>query len=334
MVSLRPRFAPLLALAASFAAVPLTAATPTATYRVRFDATWSGSTHPGAFPDGGHFSSLVGGVHDGDVRFWRPGGLASRGIERMAEEGRTSPLDQEVADAVAAGDAREVVLGGPIGRSPGSAEATFTASKSHRRVTLVSMIAPSPDWFVGVRDVELLVGGEWLEEISMPLFAYDAGTDDGADFTSPDAESDPHVPIARIDSGGFDNGVPLGTFTFTRIDEPLPPAAPLLLHGGRFEVRAVWADYQGRQGNGVPEALSSDSGTFWFFSASNVELVVKVLDGCGTNGHYWVFAGGLTDIEVELEVTDTTTGQSRGYDNLLGSPFEAVRDTAAFAACP
>jgi len=321
-------------LAVAAATDPAAAATSTARYRVRFDATWSAATHPAAFPDGAHFSSLVGGVHDGGVRFWRPGSLASRGIERMAEEGRTSPLDDEVADAIAAGNAREVVLGGPIGRSPGSAEATFTASKSHRRVTVVSMIAPSPDWFVGVRDVELLVDGEWLEELSLPVFAYDAGTDDGPDFTSPDAESEPHVPIARIEAGGLANGAPLGTFTFTRLDEPLPPAAPLLLHGGRFELRAVWADYQGEQGNGVPVALTSDSGYFWFFREDNVELVVKVLDGCGTNGYYWVFAGGLTDVEVELEVVDTTTGQSRLYDNLLGTPFEAVRDAAAFAACP
>ncbi len=310
------------------------AASSTAEYRVRFDATWSAASHPGAFPPNAHFTSLIGGVHDGGVRFWRPGTLASRGIERMAEEGRVSPLDQEVEQAIAAGNAREVILGGPIGRSPGSVETTFRVSRSHPRVTLVTMVAPSPDWFVGVRDLDLLVQGEWLEEISMPLFAYDSGTDDGGDFEGPDAESDPHIAIARIEAGGLANGVPLGTFTFNRIDEPTPPATPLALQGGRFEVRAVWADYAGNGGGGVPVVLSSDSGYFWFFGQENVELVVKVLDGCGTNGYYWVFAGGLTDVEVELEVLDTSTGELRIYDNLLGSPFVPVRDTTAFAACP
>ncbi|MEO7974606.1 MAG: spondin domain-containing protein, partial [Thermoanaerobaculia bacterium] len=66
--------------------------TGTATYEVVFHSTWSTATHPGAFPDGGHFSPLVGGVHDQTVRFWRPGELASSGIEQMAERGRTSPL--------------------------------------------------------------------------------------------------------------------------------------------------------------------------------------------------------------------------------------------------
>jgi hypothetical protein len=37
--------------------------------------------------------------------------------------------------------------------------------------------------------------------------------------------------------------------------------------------------------------LGADTGYFWFFEDTNVELVVKVLDGRAINGHTWVFYG-------------------------------------------
>ncbi len=92
-----------------------------------------------------------------------------------------------------------------------------------RLVTLVSMIAPSPDWFVGVDSLDLLVDGEWVDEIIVELLAYDSGTDDGPRYTSPNAESNPHAPIARITTLPFDSDTPLGTFTLTRIPPEVSP---------------------------------------------------------------------------------------------------------------
>jgi hypothetical protein len=79
--------------------------------------------------------------------------------------------------------------------------------------------------------------------------------------------------------------------------------------------------------------LTPDTGYLWFFGSSNVEAVVKVLDGCGLGGHYWVFAGGLTDVSVVLTVTDTQTGQSKTYTNPQGKAFQPIQDTSAFATC-
>ena len=61
--------------------------------------------------------------------------------------------------------------------------------------------------------------------------------------------------------------------------------------------------------------------------------MVKVLDGCGLNSHYWVFAAAATDVEYTLKVTDTTTGVAREYRNALGERSPAVNDTSAFL-CP
>ena len=49
---------------------------------------------------------------------------------------------------------------------------------------------------------------------------------------------------------------------------------------------------------------------------------------------FWVFAAGLTNVEVDIVVTDTQTGQMRVYDNDLGTDFEPVLDTQAFLTCP
>ena len=63
--------------------------------------------------------------------------------------------------------------------------------------------------------------------------------------------------------------------------------------------------------------LTDDTGVFWFFAPSNLELMVKVLDGSGVNGHFWVFYGALSDVEYTITVTDTATGSQRTYHNPL-----------------
>lgn len=110
--------------------------------------------------------------------------------------------------------------------------------------------------------------------------------------------------------------------------------AELCLGSGRFKVTATWRIPQGASNGALPIALSADTGYFWFFSSSNVEVVIKVLDGCGFNGHYWVFATGLTDVGVELKVTDTQAGLTRTYTNSQGVRFAPIQDISAFATCP
>ena len=79
--------------------------------------------------------------------------------------------------------------------------------------------------------------------------------------------------------------------------------------------------------------LTGDSGYFWFFSAANIELVVKVLDACALDSqHFWVFAGGLTNVGVTLLVEDTETGATQTYTQSIGTPFQPLQDTQAFAA--
>jgi hypothetical protein len=51
---------------------------------------------------------------------------------------------------------------------------------------------------------------------------------------------------------------------------------------------------------------SANSGLFWFFDLNNWEMLIKVLDGCAINGHYWVLGAATTDVGYQLEIRDTT----------------------------
>jgi ELWxxDGT repeat protein len=109
----------------------------------------------------------------------------------------------------------------------------------------------------------------------------------------------------------------------------VPSSTALCIGGGRFKVEAFWRDFQGNSGAGQAQPLTGDTGTFWFFSPDNVEVIVKVLDGRALDGHFWVFYGALSNVEYSLTVTDTVTGVTRRYLNPLGE-LASVGDTTAF----
>jgi PKD repeat protein len=113
-----------------------------------------------------------------------------------------------------------------------------------------------------------------------------------------------------------------------------PGPGTLCLNGGRFRTTMSWKKSDGTAGNGTAVGLTSDSGYFWFFDRSNIEAVVKVLNGCAVTTHYWVFAAGLTNVEATLTVVDTQNGTVQQYVNPQGTAFVPIQDTQAFATCP
>ena len=198
---------------------PVPVPDPVARYVVTFQSDWSRATHPTDWPDDAHYSGLIGGTHTARVTFWQEGQLASPGIQLMAEQGRKSPLDQEVLKAISAGTAEFVLSGGALSGSPRSVSLEFNVSVTFPLVTLVTMVAPSPDWFVGVSGLSLLVNGQWTNETTATLLPWDAGTDSGTSYAAENLASVPAQPIHRL--VGFPvavNGAvaPFGTMTFRR----------------------------------------------------------------------------------------------------------------------
>ena len=167
------------------------------TFRATWNATSHGSSPP--FPSGAHFSRVVGTTHPEQVSFWSSGAVATQGIESMAETGSVTALCDEVQAEVDRGRAGGCIRGGEASfPSPGTVTLAFDVDEEFPFLTLVSMIAPSPDWFVGVDGIGLQQSGCWVPRIEMDLTGYDAGTDSGMTFTAPDADVTPHEPIGPI----------------------------------------------------------------------------------------------------------------------------------------
>ena len=115
----------------------------------------------------------------------------------------------------------------------------------------------------------------------------------------------------------------------------VPDEFTLCLNNDRFSLFTRWRTNDGRTGQGHGVELTNDSGYFWIFNSANIEVVTKVLNACAlASPRFWVFAAGLTNVEVTLFVTDMHTGEVKSYLNPLGTPFQPVQDTNAFDTCP
>jgi streptogramin lyase len=152
---------------------------------------------------------------------------------------------------------------------------------------------------------------------------------------TPEEELAAWVPGA----GGAPASSPLAVLTSpSRLAESVSPAATGCATGGRtlcigsrfsFEVSVGTAP----SGSGTPIGLDplgvSAGGLFWFYSADNPELLVKVVDGCLLNRSFWVFASATTDAGFTLTVRDTVTGQTKSYSNRQGTAATPILDVAA-----
>jgi hypothetical protein len=221
-----------LLLAALLAAGPAAAASPepdgdTAEYEIVFTGQWTVATHPLEYPRAGlltgpHFSGLIGASHGPRYALFAEGALPTRGLERLSEEGKHSPLDAEIRAAVASGAAGALFESDPIRDMARPAVTTVRVDSAHPLVSAVAMIAPSPDWFAGAAGVDLREAGRWVESKEVVLLAYDAGSDDGTTYEAPDRDADPKHPTARNGSPHFRRGeeaVPVGKLTLRRVQK-------------------------------------------------------------------------------------------------------------------
>ena len=106
-------------------------------------------------------------------------------------------------------------------------------------------------------------------------------------------------------------------------------ASTLCMQNNRFSIQVDWEDFNANTGAATPVALSDQSGYFWFFSANNAELLIKVLDGVDVNDHAWVYFAATSNVRYTVTVTDTLTKQVRIYTNPLGNT-STVLDNQAF----
>lgn len=294
-----------------------------ASYRLTFQGAWTRAVTPGGVPGGAHFSPLIGAVHNDRVTFWEPGGRASRQVERVAELGIQRDLRalMERSPHVSTVFEKE-----PPRSGTASASIEFEVSAEHPLVTLLTMIAPSPDWFVGVHGLSLRdAQGEWLANHQVDLFPYDAGTEEGTEFSLDNPATVPQGTITSIRGmGKFADG-PMARLTFERLEQEEPrftgelAAEPVGDSTVIVFWRGSWAD--AARGLLAVEARSQTAGWAQVATASARDGRVRI-EGLRSETPYTfrLRADGRQGLEYSEEASATTGGYSgpcRGGDTFL-----------------
>ena len=194
---------------------PAAEASQKAAYRIEYDVTWSAESHPNTLPDGAHVSPIFVVSHANENDLFAAGAEATDGIEMMAETGAVGVLASETNN-------NPSVLNSAIGSrldAPASQTLEIELDQDHPLLSAASMLAPSPDWFIAVNNVEVFKDGQWLETIQLTMRPYDAGTDSETTFTTVDLDADPAQSIGAPADGAFVDAAAenhFATITITR----------------------------------------------------------------------------------------------------------------------
>ena len=275
-----------------------------ATYRVTFEGKFTASALASgvSVPSGEHFTTLIGAVHNGGATFWSSGAVASAGVEAVAELGNTATFESEIKANMNAVAVIEKSL--PSGGTP-TATVDFTVTTAHPRVTLLTMIAPSPDWFVGVSGLSLLdAQGDWLASHSVDLFPYDAGTEEGTEFSLSNAATSPQGTITSIKGTGKFSNEPIATLSFTRqsVTPEITSATTFAVHEATTAVATLTAEDQDSAAADLAwsKAGGADAGQFTLSSAGVLNFLTA------PDYESLVDADGDNVYEVTVQVSDGT----------------------------
>ena len=273
------------------------------TYRVTFEGKWTTSVTSGGVPSDAHFSPLIGAVHNDSVTFWSSGGTASAGVEAVAENGQTSLFKTEIN---ASSNAVAVVEKSPSFGATDTVTVDFEVTRDHPLVTLLSMIAPSPDWFVGVSGLSLLnAQGEWLESHTVDLFPYDAGTEDGTEFQFQNPDTSPQGTIASLKGTGKFSTEPIASLTFTRQSVNTAPSFPATETGARSVAENTVAG----QNIGLPVAASDAENDTLVYTLGGTDAAS--FDIVRSSGQLQTKAALDYETKSSYSVTVTATDSSR-----------------------
>lgn len=170
-----------------------------AKYELVFEGLWSRFTHPDDFPDNywsAYFSDIIGASHSTEFRMWNIDSFATEGVKELAELGSTKKLESELKQV--SSKTRTIIKAREL-RYPtlnSKTSAVFRTDRQHHLVSILSKLGPSPDWMVGVSGLELCQSDcSWATQRIVNLYLWDAGTDSGTTFASPDLPTRPQEKI-------------------------------------------------------------------------------------------------------------------------------------------
>jgi hypothetical protein len=192
---------------------------PQATYRITFTTNFTATTHPTDYPDNASFGRVFLAAHSPGSSIFNIGGVASDGLKQYAEEGDLSTLISEHSGGED-NNTMTIVTGSTNVGTSNTVTFDILVTPTTTRISFVSKISPSPDWFVGVSSFDLVNGNELVESASVRLYPLDAGSDSGTSYESPDSPEP--GSITQIQGLPFSSGsiesTQVATFSVERID--------------------------------------------------------------------------------------------------------------------
>lgn len=197
-----------------------------AKYRLAFTGKWSQTAFPKQYPlfrPPAQWSQIIAVTHSSDYHIWQRNEYASTGVREFAEKGEAWTLMKEVESAAEKIQSVYGIFSAPaVISGTGQNSVDFEVFARHSLLSFIVRIVPSPDWFVGVDSLNLCDGDRWKEQLSLDLYPYDAGTDSGFTFSSPDFATIPQDTVTQITSSFPSH--PANSFYYPRLKH-LPPIA-------------------------------------------------------------------------------------------------------------
>lgn len=170
----------------------------TATYNISFTSVWNASDH-GTLPSNAHWSHLIGANHVNSNEFLQMGSEASPGVEDVAEIGNNDLFIGEINTSVTQSNSEQLIDMASLSSATGTITiSNLEVSDEYPLLTLISMIAPSPDWFIAINSYDLKPGGNWITNEVIDLFPYDAGTENGNGYSINNTATVPQENITSI----------------------------------------------------------------------------------------------------------------------------------------
>ncbi|XP_058462805.1 spondin-2 [Malaya genurostris] len=168
-------------------------------YRIRLVTNWSKELFPKHYPEfrpPPQWSMTYGQSHSAAFHLFQLNEPASESVKIFVESGHAHALEEELTDRNAA--IYDEFHLHKIPKGLGVSEATFFVDGHHNKVSFITKIIPSPDWFIGLDSYNLCSGGKWIKNVTIDLNPLDAGTNNGLTFTSPKWPTNPPNVIETI----------------------------------------------------------------------------------------------------------------------------------------
>lgn len=188
-------------------------------YRVQVRNVWSVDSHPVDYPQTARISPFLVFSHKQNTEAFVVGLPATDGIKQLAETGSLTILSEEV-DIFRGGDRA-------LDRSTGNGLVFIQTSSvrlgfndAHHYLTFLAQVSPSPDWFLALKGLNLRDSQGWIDSMRVYPTVFDAGTDNGTTYNSPDFPQEPRNTVQPFTGSPLANNgtiAPLVEVTIVRL---------------------------------------------------------------------------------------------------------------------